>query len=505
MPHVTSASVIRKITVNWEGSLFIHHSLGMVNRELLCELSGDPLLDIRHIPYEADTFTPDTSSRFYPLTKLPKTAHTNPDIHIRHKWPPDFERPACDKFILMQPWEYGSLPVDWIGAMRDTADEIWVYTRYLKTCYERSGIPASKIKVLPLGIDPLLFNPHAQPIDSIKATIGASYCFLYNGGVTPRKGTDILVNAFLNEFGANEPVCLLIKDSDIYGKGMAARIKDLSSRNDIARIIYLCENIPHEQLAGLYRSADCYVHPYRAEGYGLPIVEAMACGLPAIVTGGGACLDYVDPESGYFVKCSLETMKVKKVGDLDTVDYPFWLIPDTDHLQAVLRYVFSNQEKAQLRGLSAGNTIRTYHTWTHAAQSVAERMKTLLDTSSPLPETDEEKNAMIDQAVSCLKNGNNNEATSIFQKILLRFGENSLAYEGLGIAAFNRKNYEEACHLFAAAHRISPANADIVINWYETAKCVGIGKELVQPVQTALQHDNSNDELRAIAIELGIL
>ena len=38
-------------------------------------------------------------------------------------------------------------------------------------------------------------------------------------------------------------------------------------------------------MAALYAACDCLVHPYRGEGFGLPIAEAMACGLPVIVTG----------------------------------------------------------------------------------------------------------------------------------------------------------------------------------------------------------------------------
>ena len=42
-----------------------------------------------------------------------------------------------------------------------------------------------------------------------------------------------------------------------------------------------------QEMAGLYAACDCLAHPYRGEGFALPVVEAMACGLPAIVTGAG--------------------------------------------------------------------------------------------------------------------------------------------------------------------------------------------------------------------------
>jgi glycosyltransferase involved in cell wall biosynthesis len=496
------------IKINWEGSLFVHHSLGMVNRELLAELIKIPVFDIRHIPYEPDQFTPGESSKYLPLTTISRNAHQNADIHVRHRWPPDFSRPPSGTFVLMQPWEYGSLPSSWCDGIEETVDEVWVYTRFLKTCYERSGIPSKKVKVVPLGIDPMLFNPDAPPDSGIRSAAGNRFCFLYNGGVTPRKGTDILVNAFLTEFGKDEPVCLVIKDSDFYGKGMSAKVKELAGRNDTAPLIYISDPVPHEKLPGLYTACDCYVHPYRAEGYGLPIAEAMACGVPVIVTGGGACLDFVEPDSGYFVKCALEKMKTRQVSDLVTVDYPFWLIPDIGHLQALLRYIFTNQEKARARGKNGGNVIRSVHTWENAAAITEQRILALLKSASPIHKekaSDFERNARIDKAISLLQVGAYREATDEFQKILVRYGENSLAYEGLAIAAFYKKEYTEACNLFAAANRISGNSVGILINWYEAAKMADTVEELITPVSRAMRNHRDNDELRTIAVEIGIL
>jgi glycosyltransferase involved in cell wall biosynthesis len=189
-----------------------------------------------------------------------------------------------------------------------------------------------------------------------------------------RKGIDILVNAYLSEFKADEPVCLVIKDSRMYTKGLAVRIRELSSRNDIASICYTEENIDHSRLPGLYTACDCYVHPYRAEGYGLPIAEAMACGKPVIVTGAGACLDFVEPDDAFFIKSVLEKMREKNVSGMATVDFPYWVVPDMKHLQELMRYVFCHQQLAKELGIRAGNRIRSDHTWKHAARRAAERI-----------------------------------------------------------------------------------------------------------------------------------
>jgi glycosyltransferase involved in cell wall biosynthesis len=116
------------------------------------------------------------------------------------------------------------------------------------------------------------------------------------------------------------------------------------------------------------------VHPYRAEGYGLPVAEAMACARPVIVTGAGACRDFTSEDSAYLIKCTMEKLNTWAVGNMPTVGNPFWLRPDLDDLRNVMRYVFKNRDEARRRGMQASVAIRTGHTWKQAATRVAQRL-----------------------------------------------------------------------------------------------------------------------------------
>jgi glycosyltransferase involved in cell wall biosynthesis len=67
-------------------------------------------------------------------------------------------------------------------------------------------------------------------------------------------------------------------------------------------IRYISQNLPCEILWCLYRSVDAYVSSYRAEGFNLPVLEAMAAELPVLVTRGGATDDFCDEQTSFKIE-----------------------------------------------------------------------------------------------------------------------------------------------------------------------------------------------------------
>ena len=221
------------------------------------------------------------------------------EVHVRHRWPPKLEPPAQGRWVFMQPWEFGRLPKSWLPALR-RVDEVWAYSRSVRDCYLEAGVPADRVHVIPLGADPGVFRPDARPL-SLPA--GPGFRFLFVGGTIYRKGFDLLMKAYTRAFRPSDGVGLVIKDmgtkSFYQGQTAAATVTEHRARG--YPIEYHDRALNDQEMAGLYAACDCLAHPYRGEGFALPVVEAMACGLPAIVTGAGPALDYASEATAFLV------------------------------------------------------------------------------------------------------------------------------------------------------------------------------------------------------------
>lgn len=183
------------------------------------------------------------------------------------------------------------------------ADHLIFVSNFIrKSAIEEFGMNAARCTTIYCGVDHNIFRPqNAQELQVIRQRYNLSEPFiLFTGSVEPRKNLQNLIKAYLSlPASVRKDVKLLLAGfSGWRNKEIMHTIQAYSQ--DIRYMGY----VPEKDLAGLYNLAEVFVYPSFYEGFGLPPLEAMACGAAVIVSNttsmpevcGNAAL-YVNPSN----------------------------------------------------------------------------------------------------------------------------------------------------------------------------------------------------------------
>lgn len=172
-----------------------------------------------------------------------------------------------------------------------------------KDLMEFYSIPEEKIKVIYLGINHNKFNTKKDLQDTYKKySLSPKYRYIFHiSSETPRKNVDILIKAFYRlrkNYGLSK--IKLLKAGNLQYQRDRRRTLNLVERLNLQKEIIFLDNVQEEYLANLYNIADLFVFPSIYEGFGLPPLEAMACGTP-VITSNTSSLPEVVGDAGIMV------------------------------------------------------------------------------------------------------------------------------------------------------------------------------------------------------------
>lgn len=152
------------------------------------------------------------------------------------------------------------------------ADRIIADSEFTKRrVVEILGYPAEKIDVVYLGVDMKAYSPSPAKKEP--------YMVLYVGSEMPRKNLSVLIKAFA-KLKKKIPESRLLKIGEPQWPNSRAKLKKMASELGVSDSVEFIDNV--KDLASYYRKATVLVHPSIYEGFGFPVLEAMACGCPVI-------------------------------------------------------------------------------------------------------------------------------------------------------------------------------------------------------------------------------
>ena len=360
-------------TIQITGKFFDNQSLTIINRYLAIELSKH----FNVILAPLDIYNPETKIE-KPILNILRTLIKNKsedvDIEIRHSYPPLWRWPSNKKtkLLYIQPWEYIKVPSEWQYKFEMFADGLIVPSKWNATAYLNAGIDPEKIHVVPNGYNPLVFNTNNREKTKI-------FTYTFVGNSQFRKGIDILLNSWKETFKKADNVQLIIKDSPlIYGAtNVLDEIIKMQHKTGCAKIQYIDDNYSEIQMADLYRKTDIIVHPYRAEGFGMHIQEAAACGAMPLVTANGPTDEFA---VGHKINSTRQIINMTdnsvfagKPGDSYTLmgEHAWIVQPDGRDLMDKMKLFYYHHDRD-----SVIKTEPTKNTW----ESVGNEMKEILES-----------------------------------------------------------------------------------------------------------------------------
>jgi glycosyltransferase involved in cell wall biosynthesis len=363
----------------------IPHSYSIVNQFQLLEFLKEPNLTLRHreIPFVnpqwkriAGLFSPEAERAIAGIS--PPVAGEVPDAILRITFPYHVSPSHARRTVVFGTAEHRCVPDYYLTGKRSLAeacrqcDAILVTpSNWSRLGFIHSGAPEHRVKVVPHGVDVSLFHPLELPQrQQLRTQLKWSgFVFLSLGSMTLNKGVALLLKAFAAVAQKHPQVRLMTKGlSALYTstpmlQSQVAQLTQAELAIVQPRLMYTDQTLPFAGMAQLYQAADAYVAPYSAEGFNLPVLEAIACGLPVICTAGGSTDDFVTSDFALPIQSTL----VQFSAGPDSSD-GFELKPDFDHLvHQMLTAVESPQLAANARITGPAFVARGF-TWQQVCQ-----------------------------------------------------------------------------------------------------------------------------------------
>jgi glycosyltransferase involved in cell wall biosynthesis len=233
-------------------------------------------------------------------------------------------------------------------------DEIWVPSTYNYKMLKNNGI--QNVNVLPVGIDIGKFKIEKNR-EKLRKIEKKEVVFLSVGEFNYRKGWDILLKSFVEEFNSDDNIKLIIKSfehdklENTYKNKIISKVEEYKSiKINPPKIEVIVDIIDSDKMPHIYQNADIFIMATLGEGFGLPMAEAMACGIPCILPNNSAYLDFVNGKNGWLVE--IDGYKKDKEISKVAISYFDSEVPNIniDHFKKCMREAYQDKKKIEEKG-----------------------------------------------------------------------------------------------------------------------------------------------------------
>ncbi len=383
--RVARANILpEQIAWRIEGPFDSSYSLALLNRETALALDALGHRVVLHSTEGPGDFTPNPA--FLGANPVLATLYRrsgemsagDTEVTSRNLYPPRVADMACRCNLLHHfAWEESGFPREWVEDFNEHLQGMTCLSRHVQKIMVDHGVTVP-LSVSGCGVD------HWERIAPEKEyhLHGKSFRFLHVSSCFPRKGADLLLEAYGRLFTCDDDVTLVIKTFANPHNRIHEWLADArAGRDDYPEVLIIEDDLTDSRLKALYNHCHALVAPSKAEGFGLPMAEAMLSQLAVITTGWGGQLDFCNEETAWLVDYAFE-VATTHFGLFDSV----WAVPDVQQLAMTMREVYDLPADQRKQRAARGRKmlLETFR-WSDVAQRLIDSARAWAQ-SPPLPE-----------------------------------------------------------------------------------------------------------------------
>ena len=387
------------LQISIEGPFDSNYSLALVNRELALALKKrGAQVELLSTEGGGDYPPDEQFLNDYPEIKdlwNGGVRGQRADLAIRNLFPPRVSGMNGEKKVLgPYGWEESIFPREWIDSFNRRLHLIATMSDYVTRTLKNNGVTVPTATV-GIGVD------HLKDVQaaSLPFSFPQGYTLLHISSCFPRKGVDLLLQAFLAAYDAEIDATLIIKTFPNPNNNIRQQIDEAgwvkdsrflfkrgpdSVKQDAVkkRILLVEEELSPGQIVSLYQQSDLFIAPSRGEGFGLPMAEAMLFDLPVLTTGYGGQVDFCTNKTAWLIDYQFVWAKTH-LNLSDSV----WVEPNLDDLiRKMERIAALSLEKVKHKTDLARKNILCHYSWEQVAKRLDNAVENLNHQICPRPE-----------------------------------------------------------------------------------------------------------------------
>ena len=376
----------------WRG---INHSFSLVNQWQILELSKSCDIFFNDVPFASEKW--NKKKNFSGLEKnllnfinnIPNSQKNQMhDITYRISFPFNFNNKFNSKILFVfGNCAHKDLPernyINGIPEKLKNNKDFFIHTpsNWCKEGYLNAGFKDNQIVVIPHGVNEKTFHIVSEEERiRIRKKYGIekdAFILTNIGAMTENKGVEILIAAYGILKKKIDNLKLILKDQSnlfeiktdyLFNKLKKSKFNkkyNIINERMMRDIKIISKNLNLQDINNLYSITDCYVSPYRAEGFNLTPLEAAACGSQIIITKGGCTDDYYSPCLGFQIESSEKKINNK-----------YFLNPSLDSLVNILEDKVINKPDASK--IERSNYVIKNFSWDKVVSKLKEEFRNKL-------------------------------------------------------------------------------------------------------------------------------